>query len=71
MASPDGDSMGLVRGSGSNEKVEMTRFARPGKGRMVLIYSFLPSSVWLLMSNEASHRFVVQHGAFWCISLHV
>ena len=38
--------MGLARGSGSNEKVEMTRFARPDEGCTVLIYSFLP---WLCL----------------------
>ena len=34
--------MGLARGLGSNEKVEMTQFARPGEGCTVLIYGFLP-----------------------------
>ena len=38
--------MGLVRGLGSNEKVEMTQSTRPGEGRMGLIYDFLP---WLLL----------------------
>ena len=46
--------MGLVRGSGLNEKVEMTQFARPGEGRTVLIYDFLPWLYCLLMSNEAT-----------------
>ena len=41
----DGDSVGLARGLGSNEKVEMTRFARPGEGRTVLIYGFSPLAV--------------------------
>ena len=41
----DGDSVGLARGSGSNEKVEMTRSARPDEGRMGLIYIFSPGSV--------------------------
>ena len=44
--------MGLVRGSESNEKVEMTWSIGLGKGRTVLIYSFLPWLCWLLMSNE-------------------
>ena len=34
--------MGLARGSGSNEKAEMTRSAGPGEGRTVLIYGFSP-----------------------------
>ena len=46
--------MGLAKGLGSNEKVEMTRSARLGKGRMGLIYVFLPWLYWLLMSNEAT-----------------
>ena len=46
--------MGLARGSGSNEKVEMTRSARPGEGCMVLIYGFLPWLCWSLMSNETT-----------------
>ena len=53
-ASLDGDSVGLARGSGSNEKVEMTRFTRPGEGRTVLIYGFLPWLCWLLISNKAT-----------------
>ena len=40
--------MGLARGSGSNEKVEMTQSARPGEGRTGLIYIFLPWLCWLL-----------------------
>ena len=50
----DGDSMGLARGLGSNEKVEMTQFAGLGEGRIVLIYGFLPWLCCLLMSNEAT-----------------
>ena len=46
--------MGLARGLGSNEKVEMTQSARPGEGRTGLIYIFLPWLYWLLMSNEAT-----------------
>ena len=46
--------MGLARGLGSNEKVEMIWFARLGKGRTVLIYGFLPWLCCLLMSNEAT-----------------
>ena len=46
--------MGLARGLGSNEKVEMTQSAGPGEGRTVLIYGFLPWLCWLLMSNEAT-----------------
>ena len=46
--------MGLARGSGSNEKVEMTQSARPGEGRTVLIYGFLPWLCWLPISNEAT-----------------
>ena len=46
--------MGLVRGSGSNEKVEMTQSAGPGEGHTVLIYGFLPWLCWLPMSNEAT-----------------
>ena len=46
--------MGLARGLGSNEKVEMTQSAGPGEGRTVLIYGFLPWLYWLLMSNEAT-----------------
>ena len=46
--------MGLARGSGLNEKVELTRSARPGEGHTGLIYVFLPWLFWLLMSNEAT-----------------
>ena len=46
--------MGLARGLGSNEKVEMTRSAGPGEGRTVLIYGFLPWICWLPISNEAT-----------------
>ena len=44
--------MGLARGLGSNEKVEMTRSAGSGEGCTVLIYGFLPWLCWLPMSNE-------------------
>ena len=54
MASLDGDSMGLVRGLGSNEKVEIIQSARLGEGRTGLIFDFLPWLYWLLMSNEAT-----------------
>ena len=70
MASLDGDSVGLARGSGSNEKVEMTRSVEPGEGRTVLIYSFLPWLCWLLMSNEAtaaSWHNMERSGAFCCM----
>ena len=46
--------MGLARGLGSNEKVEMTQSTGPGEGRTVLIYSFLPWLYWLPISNEAT-----------------
>ena len=46
--------MGLGRGLGSNEKVEMTQSVGLGEGRMVLIYDFLPWLCWLLTSNEAT-----------------
>ena len=46
--------MGLARGLGSNEKVEMTQSARLGEGRTGLIYIFLPWLYWLLMSNEVA-----------------
>ena len=39
--------MGLARGLGSNEKVEMTQSARPSEDRTVLIYGFLP---WLCLT---------------------
>ena len=37
--------MGLARGSGLNEKVELTRSARPGEGHTGLIYVFSPGSI--------------------------
>ena len=49
--------MGLVRGSGSNEKVEMTLFARLGEGRMGLICIFLP---WLYLMWGGLEPFVGQ-----------
>jgi len=62
--------MGLARGSGSNEKVEMTQFARSGEGRMVLIYGFLPWLCCLLMLNEANTASwcnMEHYGAFRCM----
>ena len=47
--------MGLARGSGSNEKVEMTLSARLGEGRTGLICIFLP---WLCLTWGGLEPFV-------------
>ena len=49
--------MGLARGSGSNEKVEMTLSARLDEGRMGLICVFLP---WLYLTWGGLEPFMGQ-----------
>ena len=52
----DGDSVGLVRGLGSNEKVEMTLSAleQTRRGPLGLIYIFLP---WLCLTRGGLEPF--------------